>query len=88
MITVGIVEDDTALRQSLAELVNGESDMKCLVCCADGESALEQIPPLRPEVVLMDIRLPGMSGVECVRKLKMICPDSQVMMLTILEDYN
>ena len=52
----------------------------------DGESALAQLPALRPDVVLMDIRLPGLSGIECVRRLKAVLPGVQIVMLTVFED--
>ncbi|MHC1763414.1 MAG: response regulator [Verrucomicrobiia bacterium] len=86
-ITVAIVEDNPDLRQSLAKLVDSADDLECVVACPDAESALQQIPRLQPQIVLMDIKLPGMSGVECVRRLKVLCPQVQVMMLTIFEDY-
>lgn len=86
-IRVAIVEDNKDLLKSLVALVSGPGDLECVGGYSDGESALQEIPSLGPDVVLMDIKLPGMSGVECVSRLKAKSPPIQVMMLTILEDY-
>lgn len=86
-IRVAIVEDTQELLKALAALINGTDGMECVAAFQDGESALHQLPGLSPDVLLMDIKLPGMSGVECVRRLKQLLPQTQVMMLTISEDY-
>jgi DNA-binding NarL/FixJ family response regulator len=85
-ICVAIVEDNTVLRSSLQALVGEREGLRCVATCASGEEALKQIPPLHPDVVLMDINLPGMNGVECVRALKETLPDVQVVMLTVYDD--
>lgn len=85
-ITVSIVEDNEQLRGTLARVLNRAEGFKCLSHYGDAESALESLPKDRPEVVLMDINLPGMNGVECVRKLKTTAPSIQVVMLTVYED--
>jgi len=85
-ITVSIVEDNEQLRTTLARVVNRAEGFRCLSHYGDGESALEALPKDKPQVVLMDINLPGMNGVECVRRLKQLVPDTQVMMLTVYED--
>ncbi|MCI0537878.1 MAG: response regulator transcription factor [Verrucomicrobiales bacterium] len=86
-ITVAIIEDSRELLKSFAGLIEETRDLRCVATCIDGETALERLPALRPDVVLMDIKLPGMSGVECVGRLKALLPQTQVMMLTVLEDY-
>ncbi len=87
-IAVAIVEDNRDLLESLRKLVNDTAELDCVATCPDGETALRRLPPLRPDVVLMDIALPGMSGVDCIRQLKPLLPQTQVMMLTVLEDYD
>ena len=85
-ITVSIVEDNDQLRATLVRLINRAEGFRCLSDYANAEAALEGLPLERPEVVLMDINLPGMNGVECVRRLKQIAPATQVVMLTAYED--
>lgn len=85
-ITVSIVEDDRRVRESLCVLINGTDNLRCLSTHATGEDALEAIPQKKPDVVLMDINLPGLSGIECVRKLKTLMPRLQILMLTMYED--
>lgn len=85
-ITVSIVEDNEQLRGTLARVISRTEGFVCLGQHATAEAALENLPKERPQVVLMDINLPGMNGVECVRRLKQILPDTQVMMLTAYED--
>jgi len=85
-ITVSIVEDDRETRETLATRINCTPGMKCLAVYATGESALTGIPGKKPDVALVDINLPGMSGIECVAKLKVQLPKLQVLMLTTYED--
>lgn len=85
-IKVAIVEDNTSVRESLAIILNGSPGLECVCACASAEEALERVPAARPHVVLMDINLPGLSGIECVRTLKDRLPDLQIIMLTIEED--
>jgi DNA-binding NarL/FixJ family response regulator len=85
-ITVSIVEDNDQLRGTLARVLSRAEGFQCLGQHATAEAALEALPKERPNVVLMDINLPGMSGVECVRQLKQLLPETQVMMLTAYED--
>lgn len=84
--TIGIVEDDTVLRKTLVRLVDETRDFRCAAGCATGEEALQKLPPLKPAVVLMDLNLPQMSGIECIRKLKELLPKTQVIVLTVYED--
>jgi DNA-binding NarL/FixJ family response regulator len=85
-INVSIVEDDRRVRESLAILINGADNIRCVGAHADAEAALEEIARKKPDVVLMDINLPAMSGIECVRKLKARMPELQILMLTTYED--
>jgi len=84
--TVSIVEDSEQLRSTLARMIARAEGFQCLGDYGTAEDALESIPKNPPNVVLMDINLPGMNGVECVRKLKQIAPTTQVVMLTAYED--
>ncbi len=85
-IKVSIVEDSEQVRGTLARLIDREEGFRCIGQHSNAEAALEALPKEGPDVVLMDINLPGMNGVECVRKLKQIIPQTQVMMLTVYED--
>lgn len=86
LITVCIVDDSFDVRESIAEYIARSPDFKCLGSYETGEEALRAIPDLQPNVVLMDINLPGMSGTQCVRKLKEKMPQLQAMMLTVYEN--
>jgi DNA-binding NarL/FixJ family response regulator len=85
-LRIGIVEDDELLRVDFVRLVDGSGDMRCVGAYPSGEAALAGLPPLAPDVVLMDIHLPGMSGIETVRRFRAMTPRAQVMMLTMFED--
>jgi DNA-binding NarL/FixJ family response regulator len=86
MITVSIVDDEKELRQSIATFVNGSQGFKCVSTYGSAEAALKGLPEDKPEVVLMDINLGGMSGIECVEQLKEAVPAMLVLMLTVYED--
>jgi DNA-binding NarL/FixJ family response regulator len=85
-ITVSIVEDNDQLRNTLARVLNRSDGFTCVSHYGTAEDALKNLPAARPDVVLMDINLPGINGVECVRQLKQALPDTQVIMLTVYED--
>jgi len=85
-IRVSIVEDDARVRASMARLIDGADRFSCVSQHESGERAIADLPGVRPDVVLMDINLPGMSGVECVRRLRALVPSVQVVMLTVYED--
>jgi DNA-binding NarL/FixJ family response regulator len=85
-IRVAVVEDNTAVREGLAAILNGSSGFKCTIACGSAEEAVRLIPADPPHVVLMDINLPRRSGIECVRELRTRLPGLQVIMLTIEED--
>jgi DNA-binding NarL/FixJ family response regulator len=85
-ISVSIVEDDAEVRTSLARLIDGSSGCRCVSRHASAENALQEIPTIKPDVVLMDINLPGINGVECVRRLKPQLPATQIIMLTVYQN--
>lgn len=85
-IRVAIVEDDAGIRASLEALIRRAPDLAFKGGYSDAESAVQEIPKQAPDVVLMDINLPGMNGVECVRQLKAATPKVQFLMLTVYED--
>ena len=85
-IKVAVVEDDDVIRESLHVLINGATGFECVWASPSAEDALERLPHAQPEVVLMDINLPRMSGIGCVARLKNVCPSAQIVMLTMYED--
>ncbi len=85
-ITVSIVEDDANLCDGLVRLLGETQEFRCLGCYATGEDAFQAIPQNPPEVVLMDINLPGMDGIQCVKKLKETRPSIRIVMLTVYEN--
>ncbi len=86
MITVSIVDDEKELRESIEAFIDGSPGFRCVSAYHSAETALKHLPQDRPDVVLMDIHLTGMSGIECVERLKTMMPEIQVMMLTVYED--
>ena len=86
MISVSIVDDKKELRQSIATFVNGSPGFRCVSAYSSAEAALKGLPGDKPDVVLMDINLGGMNGIECVERLKAEVPAMQVLMLTVYED--
>lgn len=85
-ISVSIVEDIRDTRDGLRELLDGADGMSCLSTYPTGEAALAGVPAERPDVVLVDINLPGMDGIECVTKLKIRLPQLHVLMMTTYEE--
>jgi DNA-binding NarL/FixJ family response regulator len=85
-LRVAIVEDDERFRKSLARWVAGTDGFHCSGHYPSAEEALTAIPRSNADVVIMDINLPNMSGIECVRRLKAACPELQIVMLTVHED--
>lgn len=85
-ITVAIVEDKEPIRQSLAILIDGAEGFSCQATFENAEAALEYLPTHCVDVVLMDINLPGMNGIDCVRHLKTLCPQMQFMMCTMYDE--
>ena len=85
-LKVAIVEDEPRWRANLELLLSETSGLECVGSCGSGEEAVRDLPARRPQVVLMDINLPGMSGVECTRQLRDLLPDAQIVMLTVYDD--
>lgn len=85
-IRVAIVEDDEGIRASLVNMLNRSSDCRSICTYPDAESALAELPGHKPDVVLMDINLPAIDGIECVRRLKKDMPSVQFIMLTVYSD--
>lgn len=83
---VAIVEDNATLRHYLREFISSTPGHQCVCACASTEEALVEIPKHRPNVVLMDIHLPGESGIACTARLRQVMPDLQIIMLTVYKD--
>jgi len=85
-ITVAVVEDVPGTRENLVELLKRAAVIQCVGAYASGEDAVRELPALAPDVVLMDVNLPGMSGVKCTAQLKARVPKTQILMLTAYEN--
>ena len=85
-ISVAIVEDNAEIRRNLSRYIGEAPGFRCACACASGEEALRAIPQSPPDVVLMDIQMPGMGGIACTASLKKLLPTVPVMMLTVYED--
>lgn len=85
-IQIAIVEDNHDIRTGLMMIVNGTDDLECRQTFATAEEALQVLPISCPDVVLMDIDLPGMNGIECIKQLREKCASTLYMMLTVFED--
>ena len=87
-ITVAMVDDDADYAEGVRHLLEMSHQFECVAVCGTAEEALKRLPQLQPRIVLMDIQLPGMSGPECVAELKDRLPDSEILMLTVFEEYD
>ena len=85
-LKVALVEDQPKVRESWSRLINSFPDFRCICACASGEEALRVIPEQEPDVILMDIFLPRMSGIECTARLKEQLPETQILILTAMDD--
>jgi DNA-binding NarL/FixJ family response regulator len=85
-VTVAVVEDDPRIRRSLVATLELTEGVRFLGEFDSGEAALSGLPDLKPQVVIMDVNLPGMDGVECVRALATLLPETQILMLTVRQD--
>ncbi len=85
-ITVSIVDDDAGLRDSMTQFLRTARGFRCLKSYGSAEEALAGIPADPPDVVLMDINMAGVDGIECARRLKALAPSTQILMLTVYED--
>lgn len=86
VITVSIVDDNDGVRNRLQQLIDETPGYRCPYAYANGDAALRGIPSCPTDVVLMDIQMPGMSGIECVARLKMLRPEQMIIMITVYED--
>jgi DNA-binding NarL/FixJ family response regulator len=86
MTKIAIVEDNRVIRESLMEFVKADSECECVYTCATAEKALKEIPKYQPDIVLMDIQLPDISGIECTARLKQLIPSVQIIIVTVYED--
>jgi len=85
-IKIALVEDQPEVRENWSRLINSFNDFDCVCTCVSGEEALRLIPETHPDVVLMDIFLPRMSGIECTAQLKELLPETQIIILTAMND--
>ena len=85
-IRVLIVEDDDGVRESITELLGRAGKIQCVGLFGTAETALRQFPLLAPDVAMLDINLPRMSGIQCARQIKALRPETQILMLTIYDD--
>jgi DNA-binding NarL/FixJ family response regulator len=86
MISVSIIDDEKELRESITTFINGSAGFRCVSAYGSADVALQRLASDKPDVVLMDINMPGMGGIECVERLKAIMPEVQIVMLTVYED--
>lgn len=86
MVKIGLVEDNEAVRKTIGELIDESPEYRCVCSCATGKEALVEIPRHQPEVVLMDLHLPGESGITCIARLKERMPALQFIVLTVYKD--
>ena len=86
MTKIAIVEDNKVIRESLTEFVQADPECRCVCACATAEEALKLIPKHEPEIVLMDIQLPNMSGIDCIAHMKRLLPSVHIIMVTVYED--
>ena len=86
MIFVSIVEDDLEIRESLSELIDSAEGFRCVGAYPSCENAIKGVQENKPDLILMDIGLPGMSGIECIRVIKEIYPDLNIIVLTSYQD--
>ena len=85
-IKISIVEDLAEVREGIVELISSDRELLMVGSFEDAESALEKLPLLHADIVIMDINLPGMSGIDCIRNIKEKCPSTQFMMFTVYEN--
>lgn len=85
MIRVALVEDHTGFRETLAGLIANTPGLALVAACPNARSALEELPPAQPDIILMDLHLPGENGLDCIRELRERSPQARILMLTVEE---
>jgi len=85
-IRVSIVEDLAEVREGLVELIQSDEELLMISSFKDAEAAIQKLPALQADIVIMDINLPGMSGIDCIKNIKEKCPATQFMMFTVYEN--
>lgn len=85
-IKICIVEDLKEVRDGMTSLLTLDERFEVLATFSDAEKAADELPAWQPDIIIMDINLPGMNGIECIKKVKTLCPNSQFIMFTIYED--
>ncbi|MDQ8204149.1 response regulator transcription factor [Pelagicoccus sp. SDUM812003] len=85
-IRIAIVEDQDTTRETFEAIINLEPSMECILTCSSGEEALRKLPKVKPDVVLMDIMMPHMTGIECATRLKEVEPEIEIVMITVYQD--
>jgi len=85
-IKVAIVEDNAGVCEELQYVISKTEGLTCVVACRNMQNALRRIPPLQPDVIVMDIQLPDGTGIECTSRLKLLLPETQILMFTIQDD--
>ncbi|MGH7939499.1 MAG: response regulator [Limisphaerales bacterium] len=88
MNTVAIVEDNAVMRNTFRQWIDASTEFRCVFACATAEEALAEIPRLKPDVILMDVHLPGESGIACTAQLKEKLPGVQVIIVTVYRDHD
>jgi DNA-binding NarL/FixJ family response regulator len=88
LIRVAVVEDRPEELKSVVETLRSSADFNCVAACSSAMEALAILPGCEPDVVLMDIQMPGLSGIDCVQQLQSMLPNTQTMMLTVVEDHD
>ena len=83
---IALVEDQHEVSENWSRLINSFPDFSCVCTCISGEEALREIPVVKPDIILMDIFLPRMSGIECTARLKALLPETQIIILTAMND--
>ena len=87
-IRVAVVDDDPAVLEGLSQFIEAAPGMRCAGVFSTGEEILRALASLEVDIILMDIQLPGMSGIECIRRIKEVRPAVQILMLTVFEDHD
>jgi DNA-binding NarL/FixJ family response regulator len=85
-VRAAIVEDNEEISRMLLRILTRDKQLHCLCICSSGEQALELLPAQRPDVVIMDLQLPGISGIECTGRLRQLLPETQVLVFTVYQD--